>query len=105
MSPTSIPISKAVTTHYRSGTGSPSTPPSPTGRQQPYLKEPPPTGSPSTPGSPSSPPRTRRHTWPNSDSPLRTYSLPQHQQTAILIKAWEAAVEGALEEGLLTLDE
>ena len=36
---------------------------------------------------------------------LRTSGLPQDEQTAILIRAWEAAVEGVLEDGLLTLDE
>ena len=36
---------------------------------------------------------------------LRQSGLPQGQQTAILIRAWEAAVESALEDGLLTLDE
>ena len=36
---------------------------------------------------------------------LRNSGLPQGQQTAILVRAWEAAVEGALEDGLLTMDE
>ncbi len=36
---------------------------------------------------------------------LQESGLPQGQQTAILVRAWEAAVEGALEDGLLTLDE
>ncbi len=36
---------------------------------------------------------------------LRDSKLPQGQQTAILIRAWEAVVEGALEDGLITLDE
>ena len=36
---------------------------------------------------------------------LRDSVLPQSQQTEILIRAWEAAVESALEDGLLTLDE
>ena len=36
---------------------------------------------------------------------LRNSGLSQGQQTAILVRAWEAAVEGALEDGLLTLDE
>lgn len=31
--------------------------------------------------------------------------LPQGQQTAILVQAWEAAVEGVLEDGLITMDE
>ena len=36
---------------------------------------------------------------------LNESGLPQSQQTALLVRAWEAAVEGALEDGLLTLDE
>ena len=36
---------------------------------------------------------------------LNDSGLPQGQQTALLVRAWEAAVEGALEDGLLTLDE
>ena len=36
---------------------------------------------------------------------LRDSGLTQGQQTAILVRAWEAAVEGALEDGLITLDE
>ena len=36
---------------------------------------------------------------------LRDSGLPQSQQTAILIQAWEAAVAATLEDGLLTLDE
>ena len=36
---------------------------------------------------------------------LRDSKVPQGQQTAILIRAWEAVVEGALEDGLITLDE
>ena len=36
---------------------------------------------------------------------LNDSGLPDGRQTAILIRAWEAAVEGALEDGLLTLDE
>ena len=36
---------------------------------------------------------------------LSTSGLPDGQRTAILIRAWEAAVEGVLEDGLLTLDE
>ncbi len=36
---------------------------------------------------------------------LRESRLPQGQQTAILIRAWEAAVEGALEDGLISMDE
>ena len=36
---------------------------------------------------------------------LRDSALPQGQQTAILVRAWEAAVEGTLEGGLITLDE
>ena len=31
--------------------------------------------------------------------------LDLHQRRRILIRAWEAAVEGALEDGLLSLDE
>ena len=31
--------------------------------------------------------------------------LPQGQQTAILVRAWEAAVQGALEDRLITLNE
>ena len=36
---------------------------------------------------------------------LRGSGLAQEQQTEILVRAWEAAVEAALEDGLLTLDE
>ena len=36
---------------------------------------------------------------------LRQSDLDQGQQTALLVRAWEAAVEGTLEDGLLTLDE
>ena len=36
---------------------------------------------------------------------LRDSGLTQGQQTAILVRAWEAAVEGALEDELVTLDE
>ena len=36
---------------------------------------------------------------------LRDSGLPQGQQTAILVRAWEAAVESALEDGLITMDE
>ena len=36
---------------------------------------------------------------------LRQSDLGQDQQTALLVRAWEAAVEGTLEDGLLTLDE
>ena len=36
---------------------------------------------------------------------LRQSSLSQDEQTILLFQAWEAAVEGALEEGLFTLDE
>ena len=36
---------------------------------------------------------------------LRDSGLPQEQQTAILVRAWEAAVEGALEDGLISTDE
>ena len=36
---------------------------------------------------------------------LSDSGLPDGQRTAILIRAWEAAVEGVLEDGLLTLDE
>ncbi len=36
---------------------------------------------------------------------LRDSGLPQDQLHAILVPAWEAAVEGTLEDGLLTLDE
>ena len=36
---------------------------------------------------------------------LSTTGLPQDQQTGILTRALEAAVQGALEDGLLTLDE
>jgi len=36
---------------------------------------------------------------------LRRSSLNPSQQTALLIRAWEAAVEGTLEDGLLTMDE
>ena len=36
---------------------------------------------------------------------LRDSGLPDGRQTALLVQAWEAAVEGALEDGLLTLDE
>ena len=36
---------------------------------------------------------------------LRQSGLHQGQQTALLVRAWEAAVEGTLEDGLLTQDE
>ena len=36
---------------------------------------------------------------------LRQSGLHHSQQTALLVRAWEAAVEGTLEDGLLTLDE
>ena len=36
---------------------------------------------------------------------LRQSGLNQGQQAALLVRAWEAAVEGSLEDGLLTLDE
>ena len=36
---------------------------------------------------------------------LRQSGMPRDQQTALLVRAWEAAVEGTLEDGLLTLDE
>ena len=36
---------------------------------------------------------------------LRQSSLNPGQQTALLVRAWEAAVEGSPEDGLLTLDE
>ena len=36
---------------------------------------------------------------------LRQSSLYQEQQDALLVQAWEAAVEGTLEDGLLTRDE
>lgn len=36
---------------------------------------------------------------------LRQSGMPLAQQTALLVRAWEAAVEGTLEDGLLTLDE
>ena len=36
---------------------------------------------------------------------LRQSDLDQGQQTALLVRAWETAVEGTLEDGLLTLDE
>ena len=36
---------------------------------------------------------------------LQEASLDFHQRRRILIRAWEAAVEGALEDGLLSLDE
>ena len=36
---------------------------------------------------------------------LRQSDLDQAQQTALLVRAWEAAVEGTLEDELLTLDE
>ena len=36
---------------------------------------------------------------------LRQSGLNPGQQTALLIRAWEASVEGTLEDGLLTLDE
>ena len=36
---------------------------------------------------------------------LRDSGLPQDQQTAILVRAWEAAVEGTLEDGLINMDE
>ena len=36
---------------------------------------------------------------------LRQSSLYQEQQDALLVQAWKAAVEGTLEDGLLTRDE
>ena len=36
---------------------------------------------------------------------LRQSNLSQDEQTRVLVQAWEAAVEGALEDGLFTLDE
>ena len=36
---------------------------------------------------------------------LRESNLSQDEQTMLLVQAWEAAVEGALEDGLFTLDE
>ena len=36
---------------------------------------------------------------------LRQSNLSQGDQTRVLVQAWEAAVEGALEDGLFTLDE
>ena len=36
---------------------------------------------------------------------LRQSNLSQGEQTKVLVQAWEAAVEGALEDGLFTLDE
>ena len=36
---------------------------------------------------------------------LRQSSLYREQQDALLVRAWETAVEGTLEDGLLTLDE
>ena len=36
---------------------------------------------------------------------LRQSNLSQNEQTMLLVQAWEAAVEGALEDGLFTLDE
>ena len=36
---------------------------------------------------------------------LRQSNLSQDDQTMLLVQAWEAAVEGALEDGLFTLDE
>ena len=36
---------------------------------------------------------------------LRQSNLSQDEQTMLLVQAWEAAVEGALEDGLFTLDE
>ena len=36
---------------------------------------------------------------------LRQSNLSQGDQTTLLVQAWEAAVEGALEDGLFTLDE
>ena len=36
---------------------------------------------------------------------LRQSDLSRDQQTGVLVRAWEAAVEAALEDGLLTLDE
>ena len=36
---------------------------------------------------------------------LRQSNLSQGDQTKVLVQAWEAAVEGALEDGLFTLDE
>jgi len=36
---------------------------------------------------------------------LRQSGRPQAQQAALPVRAWEAAVEGTLEDGLLILDE
>ena len=36
---------------------------------------------------------------------LRESNLSQDEQSMLLVQAWEAAVEGALEDGLFTLDE
>ena len=36
---------------------------------------------------------------------LRQSNLSQDEQSSLLVQAWEAAVEGALEDGLFTLDE
>ena len=36
---------------------------------------------------------------------LRDSGLPQGQQGTLLIRAWEAAVKGALEDGLINMDE
>ena len=36
---------------------------------------------------------------------LRQSNLSQDEETILLVQAWEAAVEGALEDGLFTLDE
>ncbi len=36
---------------------------------------------------------------------LRQSNLSQDEQTMLLVRAWEATVEGALEDGLFTLDE
>ena len=35
---------------------------------------------------------------------LRQSGMPQAQQTDLLVRDWEAAIEGTLEDGLLTLD-
>ena len=44
------------------------------------------------------------HLWELSES-LRQSTLYADEKTNLLTRAWEAAVEGALEDGLLTLDE
>ena len=41
----------------------------------------------------------------NLTETLRQSDLNQEEQTMLLVQAWEAAVEGALEDGLFTLDE